>query len=230
MPNVIEIADFAAPELDIYARLTEGQLKNRAEPSKGLFIAESPNVIHRALDAGYEPVSLLMERKHIAGKAAALLKRSGQPFVLLLAGEGPDRGNLERLAADLDIQDRTGFLGFIRNGEDLRSLYTLSDLFVFPSIYDNAPMVVREAASNGTPSLLIRGSCSAEGIEDGVNGFLCEDTPEDIARAIREALPRAAEAGQAARRTIPQPWDEIMTDVVAKYEALIEKKKAEHED
>ena len=77
MPKVIEIADFAAPELDIYARLTEGQLKNRAEPSRGLFIAESPNVIHRALDAGYVPVSLLMERKHIDGQAREIVARCG---------------------------------------------------------------------------------------------------------------------------------------------------------
>ena len=77
MPHVIEITDFAAPELDIYARLTEGQLKNRAEPSKGLFIAESPNVIHRALDAGYVPVSLLMERKHIDGQAREVVARCG---------------------------------------------------------------------------------------------------------------------------------------------------------
>ncbi|MBR1457581.1 MAG: RNA methyltransferase [Oscillospiraceae bacterium] len=77
MPNVIKIGDFSAPELDIYARLTEGQLKNRAEPSKGLFIAESPNVIHRALDAGYEPVSLLMERRHIDGQAKEIVARCG---------------------------------------------------------------------------------------------------------------------------------------------------------
>ena len=77
MPNVIEITDFSAPELDVYARLTEGQLKNRAEPEKGLFIAESPNVIHRALDAGYEPVSMLMERKHIDGQAKDAVARCG---------------------------------------------------------------------------------------------------------------------------------------------------------
>ena len=77
MPNILEIQDFSDPRLDIYARLTEGQLKNRAEPEKGLFIAESPNVILRALDAGYEPVSLLMERRHIEGKAAALISRCG---------------------------------------------------------------------------------------------------------------------------------------------------------
>ena len=63
MANVIEITDFSAPELDVYARLTEAQLLNRFEPAKGMFIAESPKVIHRALDGGYEPVSLLMERK-----------------------------------------------------------------------------------------------------------------------------------------------------------------------
>ena len=62
MANVIEITDFSAPELDVYARLTEAQLLNRFEPAKGMFIAESPKVIHRALDGGYEPVSLLMER------------------------------------------------------------------------------------------------------------------------------------------------------------------------
>ena len=78
MPQVIEIADLSAPELEVYARLTEGQLKNRAEPEKGLFIAESPKVIDRALDAGYEPVSLLMERKHIDGQAKDIVARCGE--------------------------------------------------------------------------------------------------------------------------------------------------------
>ncbi len=75
MPNVIEITDFDAPELDVYARLTEAQLLNRFEPAKGQFIAESPKVIHRALDAGCEPVSLLMERKDIDGSAADIIAR-----------------------------------------------------------------------------------------------------------------------------------------------------------
>lgn len=78
MANIIEITDFSAPELDVYARLTEGQLKNRAEPDKGLFIAESPKVIERALDAGYVPVSLLMEHKHVDGQAKELILRCGE--------------------------------------------------------------------------------------------------------------------------------------------------------
>lgn len=77
MPNIIEITDFTAPELDVYARLTEAQLLNRQEPEQGLFIAESPKVIDRALDAGYVPVSLLLERKHIAGQASGVIARCG---------------------------------------------------------------------------------------------------------------------------------------------------------
>ena len=75
MSNIIEITDFNAPELDIYARLTENQLLNRHEPEKGLFIAESPKVVERALDAGCQPVSLLLERKHIMGEARHVLER-----------------------------------------------------------------------------------------------------------------------------------------------------------
>lgn len=77
MPNIIEITDLHAPELDPYARLTQNQLRNRLEPEKGIFIAESPKVIDRALDAGYEPVSLLMERRQITGPAAGILSRCG---------------------------------------------------------------------------------------------------------------------------------------------------------
>ena len=77
MANIIEITDFSAPQLDVFARLTEAQLRIRAEAERGLFIAESPKVIHRALDAGYEPVSLLTERKHIEGQASDLIDRLG---------------------------------------------------------------------------------------------------------------------------------------------------------
>ena len=77
MANIIEITDFSAPELDVYARLTEAQLLNRHRLKDGLFIAESPKVIDRALNAGYEPVSFLVERKHIQGEAADVIARCG---------------------------------------------------------------------------------------------------------------------------------------------------------
>ena len=102
MANIIEITDFSAPELDVYARLTEAQLLNRFEPEKGLFIAESPKVIERALDAGCVPVSILVEDKHLAGQAAPILERCGDipvytaPFSVLtqLTGFQLTRGML----------------------------------------------------------------------------------------------------------------------------------------
>ncbi len=77
MANIIEITDFSAPELDIYARLSETQLLHFYEPETGIFIAESPKVISRALDAGFEPVSFLLERKHIENQAQGVLSRCG---------------------------------------------------------------------------------------------------------------------------------------------------------
>ena len=78
MPNIIQITDFSAPELDVYARLSEGQLLNREHPEQGMFIAESPLVIGRALDAGYEPVSMLCERRHVEAQAGEVIARCGQ--------------------------------------------------------------------------------------------------------------------------------------------------------
>lgn len=77
MSYIMEITDFSSPELDVFARLTETQLRNRLEPEKGVFIAESPKVIERALDAGFEPVSLLMERRQIEGQARDIIARCG---------------------------------------------------------------------------------------------------------------------------------------------------------
>ena len=79
--KLTEITDFNAPELDVYARLTEAQLLNRFEPKKGMFIAESPKVIMRALDAGCKPVSLLVERNHINEEAAEAIRRCGDVTV-----------------------------------------------------------------------------------------------------------------------------------------------------
>ena len=75
MANIQVLSSLDAPELDVYARLTQAQLRNRLEPEKGVFIAESPKVIQTALDAGLSPVSFLMEQRHIELDAAPLLAR-----------------------------------------------------------------------------------------------------------------------------------------------------------
>ena len=78
MANIIPITDLSAPELAVFARLTEAQLRSRVEPEKGVFIAESPKVIIRALEAGCTPLSLLMERRHIDGQGREIIGRCGE--------------------------------------------------------------------------------------------------------------------------------------------------------
>ena len=87
MASIIEIQNFSDPALDLYARLTENQLLNRADPENALFIAESPLVIGRALDAGCKPVSFLMERQHIGGKGREILSRCYQDVPVYTAEE-----------------------------------------------------------------------------------------------------------------------------------------------
>ncbi len=87
MAAIIEITDWDLPELEVFAHLTEAQLRNRLEPEKGLFIAESPKVITCALDAGYEPVSFLMEKKHIHGQASGIISRCGDVPVFTAASD-----------------------------------------------------------------------------------------------------------------------------------------------
>lgn len=154
--------------------------------------------------------------------AAAILKQQGQPFELIMVGDGPDYNAIVREAENLGIKDACHFMGFMSDRPSLMALYHRADLFVFPSLYDNAPMTLREAAVMGTPGLLVAGSCSAEGVEDGVNGYISPDEKaESIAQTILRALPTVKTVGACARETIPMSWESIMTKVVAEYERLI---------
>ena len=162
-------------------------------------------------------------------KACQILMLEGLNFQLIMAGGGPNEKSIKALARELGLWDRTIFTGFISHRPTLLSLFERADLLVFPSIYDNAPMVVREAAAMGTPPLLVEASCAAEGITHGENGFLCQDSAQSVAAAIREALPRCAAVGEKAKATIPIPWDTIMTQVIHRYQALIAKKQKTEE-
>lgn len=157
-------------------------------------------------------------------KACAILKGQGRGFHLIMVGSGPDEHKLHALAQKLGIGRDVLFTGFLGDRPTLMALYERADLLVFPSIYDNAPMVVREAAVMGTPSLLIEGSCAAEGVIHGKNGYLCENSPEAIAQAITDALETVKTVGQKAKQTIPIPWNELILSVEARYRALIQAK------
>ncbi len=157
-------------------------------------------------------------------RACAILKEMGKDFRLLMVGAGPDLHKLKALTRELGLENEVWFTGFIGERARLMALYERADLMVFPSIYDNAPMVVREAAAMGTPALLIEGSGSAEGVTHRQNGYLCQNAPEAIAQAILEALPTARAVGLSAKETIPIPWDRLILQVEERYKALIQAK------
>ena len=156
MPNIIEITDFSAPELDVFARLTEGQLRSRRDSEKSLFIAESPKVIERALNAGYEPVSLLTERKHIEGQAKEIIARCGEIPVYTA-----DR---ELLAGLTGYQLTRGVLCAMRRRE-LPSVEELCQnarrIAVLESIVDstNVGAIFRSAAALNVDAVLVTPTC-----------------------------------------------------------------------
>lgn len=157
-------------------------------------------------------------------EACAVLNNNGKKFHLVLAGQGPDMKEIEETIYRLGLSSRTSLAGHVTDSKLLDGLYARADLFCFPSLYDNAPMVVREAAVMKTPSVMVRGSSAAEIITDRQNGYLCDDTTESLAAVMQSVLDHPAEArqiGERAYETIPVPWTSIMENVVSRYERLI---------
>ena len=161
-------------------------------------------------------------------ESCACSAQGGNPFTLVLAGQGPDVKSIRQKVEELGLKDRVRFTGHITNEDDLYGLHENADLFVFPSLYDTSGMVVREAAAMATPSVVVRGCATAEPIRDRENGFLCEDTTESLCGIINMALSDCAmtkRIGEAARKTIYLSWDDIAKATVDRYAALIERYK-----
>lgn len=160
-------------------------------------------------------------------EACSILKKQGTAFQLVLAGRGPDEEAIKQRVSELELDAASVFTGHLTDTETLDAIYSVADLFVFPSIYDNAPMVVREAAAQRTPSLAAEGSCTAEVIKDGDNGIISKDESPAVAHAISDflALPQEKRRamGDRAYETIPIPWDgPLMDTILGRYRALIE--------
>ena len=177
--------------------------------------------------AGEAPVLLFVGQVNWKKNLRRVLEACAKleaPFRLVIAGQGPHEKEVHQLAEKLGIADRTVFTGHLTDPDALNALYRRADLFLFPSIYDNSPLVVREAAAMGTPSVTVHGSSAAECITDGENGLLCEDDSDDLARVVRDALadPDALRRmGQRAHDTIPIPWTKLVDDVLERYQALL---------
>ena len=155
--NLIEITDFHAPELDVYARLTEAQLLNRFEPAKGMFIAESPKVIMRALDAGCEPVSILVERSRMVGESLDVINRcEGVPVYT---------ADLDVLTQLIGYQLTRGLLCAMRRPKLPAAEEVLSGARRVAVLEDvqnptNVGAIFRSAAALGMDAVLLTPACS----------------------------------------------------------------------
>jgi 1,2-diacylglycerol 3-alpha-glucosyltransferase len=158
-------------------------------------------------------------------EAAALLKKHRHAFQLVFAGQGQDKKRLAKLAAEQGL-DQVVFTGHISDRSLLDGLYMAASVFVFPSLYDTAGLVVREAAVMGTPSIVVENTAPAEVVTDGVNGLICSNTPESLCGALERYLfgmneDERAAIREQAQRSIPLPWETVMAEVEARYKAII---------
>ena len=158
-------------------------------------------------------------------QALQLLDQRGVAFRMIFAGTGYAEAEMKELVKTGGLADKVHFLGCVLDRDLLKSLYARADLFLFPSVYDNAPIVVREAAAAKCPAVVVAGSNSAEEIIDNVNGFLTENDPESLARRLQEIMDhpeQLAKVGEEAQRTIYRHWEQIIDEVAARYRELIQ--------
>lgn len=181
-----------------------------------------------------DELALLFVGQHIWEKGIGIivdalkLLEGKVKFKMTFIGNGYAKAALRKKVEELGLQDRVQMLDLITDREELGAHYAAADLFVFPSRYDNAPLVVREAACMGTPSIIPDGSTAAELIVDGKNGYLAADTPEGYAAAIERLATRRGELpgiGLAAKEGLVRDWADVIEEVEDRYMKLIARSK-----
>ena len=155
------------------------------------------------------------------------LKKTGFRYKMVMTGKGYAEEDIRELVVQKGLSENFIFTGQISDRTELTALYLMADIFIFPSLYDNTPLVIKEAAGLKTPSLVIEGANAAEGITDGVNGFLVKNDCEDIGNRLINIYKSGVdldEVGANAMKTIPVPWENILEDVYGRYVELIKYK------
>lgn len=188
---------------------------------------ESRHIIGLADDE----IGLLFVGQHILEKGIEIIIRSlpllgDMKFKMNFIGTGYALNDMKELVSRLGLSDRVSFHGVISDREQLRRFYAGSSLFLFPSFYDNAPLVVREAAAMHTPSVLLEGSTASELVNDCKNGFLTRRTPEDYAEVIKHVSSKPdllASTGREACRTLARSWQDVMDEVINRYDSIIDR-------
>ena len=190
--------------------------------------------------AGYDlphgvPVLLFVGRimtykgLHLILDALKLIMNAGQDFRMVFVGKGADQGIMEEKAKSLGLEKKCLFVGPVYDRDELRAWNTRADLFLFPSTFDTNGLVVREAAACGLACVLVQGSCAAEGITDGRNGFLIDETPEAMASLLERVctdLPHLHEVGRHAMDEIYLSWQSAVNAAYDRYGAILDLKRS----
>ncbi len=159
--------------------------------------------------------------------ALKTVHEAGQDFRMVFVGKGPDRDLLMGQAEKNGIAGKCIFTGPVYDRDALRAWNTRADLFLFPSTFDTNGLVVREAAACGLASVLVRDSCASEGITDGRNGFLIEETAESLAALLQKTgqnLDLLHRVGMRAMEEIYLSWSDCVDAAYARYLDILEKK------
>lgn len=160
-------------------------------------------------------------------KALKVLKDYGFNFLMVFVGSGPDQGHMESYVLKNGLSEHVIFAGKITDREKLKTYYAAASLFLFPSFYDTFGIVKVEAAAFSVPVVFASGSCIAENITDGENGFVAENDPISYAEKIMAVFSDKnllMKVGLGARKSLYRNWDMVASEVEARYKALIEKK------
>lgn len=158
--------------------------------------------------------------------ALAALRDQGQPFRMVFLGGGMDEADIRKYTEALGLSNRCLFPGSVRDRQALRAWYCRADLFLFPSTFDTNGLVVREAAACGLPAVLIRGSCAAEDVTDGVTGFLIEENAPSMAACLTALLPNPEKlhsVGKAAEEKLYLSWSDAVDHAAARYETVMDR-------
>ena len=158
--------------------------------------------------------------------ALKALRESGRDFRMVFVGGGGDKDEIVDYCASLGLSDCVFFEPPIRDRELIRAWYCRADLFLFPSTFDTNGLVVREAAACALPSVLVRGSCAAEDVTDGVNGFLIEENADSMAAMLRELIGEREtmkRVGEYAQRELYISWEESVARAYERYGAVLER-------
>lgn len=194
----------------------------------------SPEQVQRATEAYHLPpdipIYLFVGRmqwykgQKLILDALAKLARAGADFRMVFIGLGADYDDIKDYASSCGLEEKCIFTGAIRDREALRCWYTRADLFLFPSTFDTNGLVVREAAACSVASVLIKGSCAAEGVTDGVNGFLIDESSESLFALLSDLSRQTMrDAGVHAAYEVYISWDDAVENARHRYEIVIDR-------